>query len=37
VPSGKWCKSTAFRQPLQAATNARVSQRETADLYPASH
>jgi len=37
VPSGKWCKSTAFRQPLQAATNARVAQREPAALYPASH
>src|SRR6185295_6513397 len=30
VPSGKWCKSTAFR-------HARVAQREPADLYPASH
>ena len=37
VPSGKWCKSTTFRQPLQAATNARVAQREPAALYPASH
>ena len=37
VPSGKWCESTAFRQPLQAATNARVAQREPAALYPASH
>ena len=24
MPTGKWCKSTAFRQPLQAATNTRV-------------
>src|SRR6266513_2912993 len=37
VPPGKWCKSTAFRQPLQAATIARVAQREPAALYPASH
>ena len=34
---GVWCESTAFRQPLQAATNARVAQREPAALYPASH
>src|SRR5207253_10900849 len=37
VPPGKWCKSTAFRQPLQAATIARVAQREPAALYAASH
>jgi hypothetical protein len=37
LPSGKWCKSTAFRQPLQADTIARVAQREPAALYPASH
>src|SRR5207249_4008673 len=30
---GVWCESTAFRQPLQAATNARVAQREPAALY----
>ena len=34
---GMWCESTAFRQPLQTATNARVAQREPAALYPASH
>ena len=28
VPSGMWRKPTAFRQPLQEATNARVVQRE---------
>ena len=28
---GVWCESTAFRQPLQAAPNARVAQRERLD------
>jgi hypothetical protein len=32
VPSGKWRKTTAFRQPLQAATTARVVQREPSVL-----
>jgi len=27
VPPGKWCKSTAFRQPLQAASLSRRTQR----------
>ena len=27
VPPGKWCKSTAFRQPLQAASLGRRTQR----------
>jgi hypothetical protein len=27
VPSGKWCESTAFRQPLQAATSAITSRQ----------
>jgi hypothetical protein len=37
LETGVWRKSTAFRQPLQAATFARVAQREPAALYPASH
>jgi hypothetical protein len=36
VPSGKWCKSTAFRQ-LLTVTVRRVVQREPSVLYTESH
>ena len=34
VPSGKWCKSTAFRQPLQAATKCARSSKRAGGFIP---